>query len=57
MIVAPERETPGTSASACAKPITMPSAAVDRCEVAVVRADLLRDSSTSPSTISVMPIR
>ena len=54
--VAPERDTPGTSAQACAKPMMTPSRAVNvsisrECEPAFSAA-----SSSRPSAISVQPI-
>ena len=43
MIVAPERETPGISASAWAKPMTIASRRVSVVEVALAARDLLGD--------------
>ena len=43
MIVAPERETPGMSASACAKPMMIASRRVIDSIVAVAARDLLGD--------------
>ena len=57
MIVAPERDTPGTSASAWARPTARPSRAwicsIDRDLVLTFSAT----SSTRPSTISATLIR
>ena len=56
MSVAPERETPGTSAAAWAKPMTMPSR---RVKDSIPRSWLpafSAASSSSPSAISVQPI-
>ena len=57
VIVAPERDTPGISASAWAKPIFEP---VARPDLSIVRwrvPTCSASSSTSPSTISAVPIR
>ncbi len=55
--MAPERDTPGTSAAACAKPITIASRRVILSSGRSWRATRSAASSSRPSTISVVPIR
>ena len=57
LIVAPDRDTPGISASDCARPISTPSRVESCSSVALVAADGGRRSRGSrPKTISVVPI-
>ncbi len=57
VIVAPDRDTPGTRAIACAKPIATPSRVVMSSTLRVRLPTFSAASKSSPSTIRVVPIR
>jgi hypothetical protein len=57
VIVAPERDTPGTSASACAQPMRKPSRAVRVSTSRSRRLTRSASSITRPKAMSIAEIR